>query len=83
MRGGGVVEGDAQIMEDKELISYCVAQCRTPVGAIHRDMMLRLHKLAEESDDETMTALNRVDWWHPTPEWIDSLAVAARNRLIA
>ena len=33
-------------MSDNELISYCVTQCRTEVGAISGTMMARLNDLA-------------------------------------
>lgn len=67
-------------MTDPELIAYCVAHCRTPVGAISGEMFARLHELAGESADRVMAVRGR-QWWYPDPEWVDRLAPLARGRM--
>ncbi|CAB4130520.1 hypothetical protein UFOVP130_10 [uncultured Caudovirales phage] len=63
-------------MGDQELINYCVAHCRTEVGAIDRETFSRLHELAGEPEG-AIAVIRQRQFWHPDPEWVDRLAAQA------
>ena len=67
-----------QRMTDTELINYCEAQARTPVGMIDGERVARLHELAGLSWRAPKARVRQ--FWQPEQSWVDSLVSQARAR---
>jgi len=56
-------------LTDKELPSYCLTHCETPVGAFHKKHIVRLLKMAGQDDDAAKVEGGN-DWLHLGPGMI-------------
>lgn len=65
-------------MTDRELIDYCEAHSRTPVGMIHRDMVKRVMFLAT---NEEAVWFDAREWWQVDADDMAAICKEARKTL--
>ena len=64
-------------MSDKELIDYCEAHSKTPVGMIHKGMIKRLCEIGGVES----AWVESQEWWRVDPYTMKEVCEAARLKL--